>query len=482
MTGVTGRVDSVQEQAQMAELLYLLWSDPRVWQHRLVYRIELSTITHARVSAHYHLVLPPALLELAEVEPEASMVRTLVPLTWRPKELLLNLSLTSSTGSPVHLLTRADVAWLQAEIFIGHVAQTDLMTDIRSDELQVLVEAVARFMPRRVRAAADLTELSTQLEVETRLRDGTFLARFLSDATGVEIVPADVERWRGLLLLPEGILAKSLDGTCSPESSADNFMLALSEMEAANLQELEYYVRAFRSLVLGLSAREETGVLKFLARLGREWRVIVDTEVPTARPATITMSDDRPLGAVDVRREVLKVPVPLSDGSSLHVETQLLDPSARLKDVKVVAVNREELELPLSDDVRETDDRHAVYLSSPERPDHGIARIAVGLTSDVLWTNGVVLTLASVALIFSALVVNSADILALLVIPATLAVSVVQVRERTSIVRGLTARSRRVLFGVAIALWLVAASRLLVQSEDADGLYGLVVDLLREES
>jgi uncharacterized protein (DUF1810 family) len=77
---------------------------------------------------------------------------------------------------------------------------------------------------------------------------------------------------------------------------------------------------------------------------------------------------------------------------------------------------------------------------------------------------------------------NDADILALLVIPATLAVSVVQVRERTSIVRSLTARSRRVLFGVAIALWLVASLRLLIQSPQASGLYDLVLNAVFKES
>ncbi|MGY2065047.1 hypothetical protein [Blastococcus sp. SYSU DS0619] len=466
----------------MAALLPLLWSDPQLWQHRLVYRIELSTITHARVSAHYHLVIPPALLDLAGVEAGASAVRALIPLTWRPKELLLNLALTSSADSPVHLLTRVDVAWLQADMFIRALSETDLMTDVDVDDLLSMVEAVAKFMPRRVRAAADLTEDSTADEVGTRLQDATFLARFLTDATGLAIGAHEIEGWKRTLRLPQDILARTLDAAPSPESSSENFLLAMSELEPRNLAELDYFASAFRSVVLGLSARSELSVLRHLARLGREWRVIIDTEVPTYRPVTITMSDDRPLGAVNVRHQVLKVPVPLADGSSLHVETQLLDPSARLKDVKVVGIRRAEVQLPLSDDVRETDDRHAVYLSSTERPDHGIARISVGLTSDVRWTNGVVLVLAWTALALSCLVSNSADIFALLVIPATLAVSVVQVRERTSIVRGLTAGSRRVLFGVAIALWLVAALRLLIQSEGADGLYDLVGDLLREES
>jgi hypothetical protein len=117
-----------------------------------------------------------------------------------------------------------------------------------------------------------------------------------------------------------------------------------------------------------------------------------------------------------------------------------------------------------------------------ERPERALARIDIGLTSDVRWTNGVVLLLAFAALIMSVLVKNDADTLALLVIPATLAVSVVQVRERTSLVRRLTERARRVLFGVAIALWLVAALRLLIQSPQAQGLYDLVRGLIIKES
>lgn len=436
------------------ELLEFLWLRPRLWQPRLVYRVELSTTTHARVDARYHVVIPPTLLEKASVEVTDQAVRVLLPLTWRPKELLLNVSLSSSSGNPVHLLTRAEVASLQATLFVNQLADTDLMLiDVDADDVQALVEAIARFMPRRVRAAVDLTEDSPQKEISSRLRDAVRLSGFLSAATGLSIESQHVQRWLERLRHPEGILAAVRPTSRSAESSSTNFVLALSELEPSALGDLDYFVEAFRFLVLGLHVRDETAVLSLLARLGSEWTVMVDTEMRTSGPVTIAMADDRPLRARDRQRKYLRVPVPLGDANSLHVETQLLDPSSILNDVKIVSAEGEE-ELFLSDDVRETDDRHAVYFAVADRPEQALARIEVGLTSDVRGTNNAVFALAAAALVLSLFVENDADILALLVIPATLAVSVVQVRERTSIVRSLTARSRRVLFGVAIALWL----------------------------
>lgn len=465
----------------MAALLSLLWADRQLWQHRLVYRIALATTTHGRVSASYHVVVPPEYLELAGVAPEQTTVRALVPLTWRPKELLLNVALSSSSGGPVHLLTRADIGGLQSGIFVELLEESGVELGLDLEQVRDLVEAIARFMPRRVRAATDLTEGSSAAEIATRLRTPSRLASFLAAETGVPVTAGHVELWTQLLRVPERAVSAVMPGSLSAESSSENFLLALSEFQTRDVGDLDTAVRSYRELVLALETAGNRELLLLLGRLGREWTVIVDLDLDATRPVTITMEDDRPLGAVDVRRRPLCVPVPLEDGGSLHVETQLLDPSAQLKDVKVLAADGE-TPLPLSDDVRETHDRHAVYLSSGLRPARGVAQIQVELTNDVAWTNTAVLVLASVALVLSLFVDNTADILALLVIPTTLAVSIVQVRERTSIVRGLTASIRSVLFGVAIALWLVAALRLLLQSPDAAGLHTLLLYAFSEES
>lgn len=470
----------IQEQERALELLIRLWPEPRTWQPRLVYRVNLSTVTHARVEARYHLVIPPEVLEAASLSVSDKPARVLLPLTWRPKELLLNLALSSSEDKPVHLLTRSEVAALESTIVMNQLAETDLvLIDVDPDDLQTLVEAIARFMPRRVKAAADLDESSPAAEVAARLQDPMLLADFLSAATRLHVQPEHVAGWLRRLKLPGDILRELTPLARPAESSSINFVLALSELEPAQLEDLDYFVEAFRFVVLGLHVRGEVRALRLLARLGSEWRVIVDTEIPTSRPVSVLMADDRPLVASDTGDSRLRVPVPLADGSSLHVETQLLDPSAVLEEVKIVSALAEE-ELFLSDDVRETDDRHAVYFSVAERPERALARIAIGLTSDVRWTNRAVLFLASAAFFLSFLVRNEGDTFALLVIPATLAVSVVQVRERTSLVRRLTERSRRILSGVAIALWLVAASRLLLQSADAHGLYDLMRTLVKE--
>jgi hypothetical protein len=69
---------------------------------------------------------------------------------------------------------------------------------------------------------------------------------------------------------------------------------------------------------------------------------------------------------------------------------------------------------------------------------------------------------------------NDAGLYGLLVIPVSLALSVVQVRERTSLVRSLTGTSRRWLVGLAPALWVTVVVRLLVQSPGGPGLMGVL--------
>lgn len=465
----------------MAALLSVLWEDRVAWQHRLVYRIELITTTHARVSAGYQVVVRREDVELSGFPVDGRQLRGLLPLTWRPKELLLNLAITSSSQEPVHLLTRADIAGLQSGLFLEFLSDTDLVLDVDWEGIRDVVEAIARFMPRRARAAADLDENSSLAETTARLRDPTMLARFLTAETGIVVTSSVVEDWARSLRGVEARISAALGGPASSESSSENFILALSELPALDVLTLSAAVRLYCRLVLALVAWQENPLLGFLARLGREWTVIVDIQVDLDRPMTVTMSDDRPLIARGAPRDTFQVPVPLEDAGSLHVETQLLDPSAFLKDVKLLGADGE-TQLPLSDDVRETHDRHAVYLSAWPRPAHGIAQIRVGLTSDVQRTNRFVLALAVAALVLATLVESNADTLALLVIPTTLAVSVVQVRERTSIIRLLTSASRTWLFGIAVALWLVAALRLLIQSEGESGLLDAVMDLVQGAS
>jgi hypothetical protein len=467
------------DQRRAAALLSVLWDNRTSWQHRVIYKVELGTTTHGRVTARYHVVVRREHVQATGFSHSGDSIRALVPLTWRPKELLLNLALTSSSEEPVHLLTRADAAGLQAAQFLDSLLSTPLVLR-DTDGIWDLVEAIARFMPRRARAAADLDEESSARQTQARLRDPEVLARFITGETGVGTSPGDTSRWAGQLRAVEALIAGTQSGNPSAESSAENFILALSELQVHDVSELDAAVDLYRWLVLTLSACQERHLLQLLGRLGREWTVVCDTQVSIDRPMSLTMSDDRPLQSGRGSEHVLYMPVPLEDGESLHVETQLSDPSTLLLDVKLVALDGA-TDLPLSDDVRETHDRHAVYLSTPGRPPHGLLRIKIGLASDVQRTNRLVFALSAVALVLVSSVNNSADILALLVIPATLAVSVVQVRDSTSIARRLTSRARVWLFGIAAALWLVAGLRLLIQSEGEAGLLDLFIHLGQEE-
>ena len=93
------------------ELTFRLLDDARSWRERLVHEIVLGDSDHVRASSAYQVRLPLELVH--EFAPEAragEMVQLLLPLTIRPKELMLDVSLTGPNGVPCSLLLREEGA------------------------------------------------------------------------------------------------------------------------------------------------------------------------------------------------------------------------------------------------------------------------------------------------------------------------------------------------------------------------------------
>ena len=444
-------------------LLSNLWNDPRAWKHRLVYRVAISTVTHARVESHYQLVVPPALVESAGFA-DTNSIRALLPLSWRPKELLLNVRANASTGEPVHLLTRNEIAALHADRVAGALWEAEPRVSEEVWQRRAAgLEAIARTMPRRARV---LTEEAGGL------RSPEGIVTYLNEGLGFEVDIDVVRDWMSRLKPAETDLWRASPKGQHDENVACNFLLALPELGlASSMAELDRAIADYVDVV-ELAVRLGRPYVDDVARLGVEWPLIVDTEIPPARSVTVVIAEDRPLPRINLRSEPLTVPVPTDDAASLHVETQLQDSSALLDDVKMVGLAGQEF--PQAEDVRDTMDRHAVYVSAPVRPAAGRLEVRVRLAGDVKTANRVVAWLAGAALVIACLADNNAALYSLLVIPVTLAVSVVQVRERTSLVRALTGSVRFWLVAAALALWGVVVGRLLVQSNNAHGLLGLV--------
>jgi len=454
--------DSDDDGQATLELLSSLWEDPWAWKHRLVYRVSLSTVTHARVESHYQVVLPPALTLAAGMSDQAEG-RVLLPLSWRPKELLLNVQATSSADKPVHLLTRNEIAELHADQLVERMAASAPVDAPTWDRRAASLEAVARTMPRRAR---------TLTSAGGGLRSPVAIAAYVEEAVGFDVPPEVVEGWMTRLRTGEQQLWAAHPLGDPDDNVACNFVLALPELrDNSSLRELETAVSDYVDL-METAIRLGDPSLRDLVRIGVEWPLIVDTTLGPGTPTTLTFTEDRPLPPTDLRTEALEVPVPTGDAASLHVETQLLDSSVLLENVKMVDVDGHEF--PLAEDVRATMDRHAVYLSAPTRPSRGRLQVTVRLAGEVATSNRVVTWLTVAALVVALLGTNDAQLFSMLVIPVTLAVSVIQVRERTSLVRALTGSTRSWLVGTALALWGVVVARMLVQSPDGQGLIGLL--------
>lgn len=77
-----------------------LLDDTWAWRQRLVINLRFIAPSHIGVESAYQIELPPELLQDFALPASVKSVRALVPLTTRPKELLLNFDLRGPDAAP----------------------------------------------------------------------------------------------------------------------------------------------------------------------------------------------------------------------------------------------------------------------------------------------------------------------------------------------------------------------------------------------
>jgi len=140
---------------------------------------------------------------------------------------------------------------------------------------------------------------------------------------------------------------------------------------------LEDRVDTYAKAVAALASAHDTELLHALALHGRRWQVLLNTELPLRRPATVGITEDEPFRAE--RRGRIEVRLPLRDARSVHFEVSADDRALEITDTKIVGMDGSEL--PLFEGIREAREYFAAYTSNPSRPAVATAHIHLRVPS-----------------------------------------------------------------------------------------------------
>jgi hypothetical protein len=228
--------------------------------------------------------------------------------------------------------------------------------------------------------------------------------------------------------------------------------LRVTMSRAAITSLIEGYVAALTAASLAGDGRW----LRALATYGRRYEVLADVTAPLKTPFAVRLIEDRPL---NLEGSTSCQTIMLREARSVHVE-------ARVDDHVVEFAPRRNPELLDAeghafvissefDGWRATADTIALYAHESRRGRPVALRITLRTSPLTRWTTGFLTALDFIA---AGLVVVLPDgdyvaRLALLILPTTLAVTVVLAREQSALSARLQARARRWLLGSLAVLW-----------------------------
>ncbi|HEX2104188.1 MAG TPA: hypothetical protein VHF51_11090 [Solirubrobacteraceae bacterium] len=448
--------------------LFSLLDDAAAWRLRLVERIEIVAATRYRVTSRYHCQLPQG---FATSAPGETKVRLVLPIATRVKQPLLNFSATGPDGSPSHLVPRSRSANLQAEYLLSLAKRTPLGRLIGPDReiSDDLLRAVCFFSP------AVWWEFPTK-----RPSREIALAHYLEGGIGLRAGPQRVAKWLDrcdAVAIQLGEVLGEEPNTMS--SSSDCVLLALPHLDEhpTSLRAVDTLVDRFADAVDNLyeASASDDAALDFLLVLGdygRRWEMMLELEMPLDAPATVVVADDRLFTIVDRCR--VQHRIALGEAPSVHVEAVIPDHTLEFTDLRLIDVEtKEEVGIGPVDDrgggigplelLQKLGDTLAIYSSTESKPYYADLHMTLRPTFDVRWPPRVAFAVTLGALAVASIVDNDdlVDTLAVLVVPTTFAATFTLIREQSTLAMALQRRVN-VALGIAIvALWVVAASRLL---------------------
>lgn len=470
MTGEPTVVDLSDNLDLTNELLDRPWN----WKQRLSERIELRASRHARIVSAYDVELGHGLVEPFLGGRTPAAVRVLLPLTTRPKGLLLRSEVAGPPWPGANRVAREDVAAIQADYLRWLVASSDAPAAFDAVH-PGLFEAVCSFTPtlaRRFEATARRWWERAPAAVAQRFERDFLpertrvdaLAAYLSDGLHLAVDAGTVRRLLDDAAAAGAVLARHLeDSAPDPFSSSENVLLALPWVDPpiGSLDEVGDVVRAYAAAVAAAEAAGATVLLEVLAQYGRSFEVLVEMVVPLAQPCRVELAEDRPQRLDRWNRT--RQTVNFADAASYHLEIAAVDGAVDLGRVRLAAPGGRPIGLGTLDGVRLTDELVAAYSADGDRPN------ALDVEVRLLAPGRRIRHAVEALVVSAALAVTFAGpperlllpLLGLLALPATFAVTVLLAREQTPLAGRLHRWSRRRLAAVTVWLWAVVLVRAL---------------------
>jgi hypothetical protein len=430
------------------DLTLALLDAPWDWRHRLHERLEVGPSHHLRVTSDFQFELPPGLMQHF-VAAGTTRVRALLPLTMRPKRLLIGFRLEGPIGEPVYRLLRPSIAAIQAEYLRTVVERSPAAQPLAAALPGGLREAICVFTP----AIAERIIDDHWPTVEG-------LAEYLRQGLPFNVDPADVERWHDDTGDVGALLSEAVGEARDPYSSSENILLALPLLDPppSSPAEVDAVVTAYRHGIEAAAAAGDLTALALLCDYGKRWEVIVEAEAPLDEPFSIRVLEERP---VEVRwRGWIDDIVALGDARTVHVEARVTDPDLEIATYDVSQLDALPIGIPVLEAVRDTPEVFAVYTSEEERRPHFVeVRLRLRLRRHILLARWAIEALVLSAALAALLYPHDRDpvgAMGVITLPATFAVAVLLTRETSPMTGRIERFSRwRLLVWVAALLAIV---------------------------
>ena len=358
------------------DLTFRLLADPTAWRERVVEKMVIEDADDVRVTSSYQIRLP---LRLIQAEWPAcrsgDYVRVLLPLTTRPKGVLLDVDLHGVAGQHCALLLKHQLARLQTD-YVAWAAAA------RSEE-SVLVEpdplmyAISAYSPSIWKEHAEFGDRSGERR----------MAKYLTDGLGFEVTEDVVRAMRETAQPIEEQIAAVSEVSRPKDSVAENLLrcLPFTESRPDGITEVSNWIEQFGAMVETV----DDATRREIAGYGRHWSVVVDTVMPVDVPTKIQLSTKRPWHDPNARRfrwwtvqNTAAQRAMLGDAQSGHAEVHLNDHGVRLAaPPRLRDPSGRSIKIPAVDDVRWTDDTISVYAAGDDAPAHVDMKVRMALRS-----------------------------------------------------------------------------------------------------
>lgn len=427
------------------------------WRVRSVETLSLLDGEHVRSTTSWQVSLDPDFVK--RFAPDVDRATVLLPLSFRDKRPLLGFDVTCESGT-ARLLPRQDTAVLHGE-YLRLLAETSPGgSAVTAGFSRALLRAICVTTPGPAQNEAGLDPRWHEVG----------LARHLHRSLQLPVDVRTLRRWRGRL---EGAAASLAGALSEPRwwlSSSENVLLALPHLDERpdDIAAIDTIVESYAAAVEAISAAPDFRLLASLAEAGRRWPMLVESEVPLRRQFIVRLAEDRPLSIEGNRRRLtavdLALPVALDEAATAHVRVRCEDHDVHIvqRHFRATTPLGRDVGIPELESARATDEAFALYASDLARPNRIIIRLRVGVGVRMRYAAATTLLLmASGVGVLTVPAPLSADQLAVVTVPVSVAATFVLTRDETPLAGRLMQRVHALIAGGLLVLWMVALARLL---------------------